>query len=143
MNYKRITKIFICLIILCFIFFNLGKVCYWNKDKHATMLVDGYYKDEFYKSTDETTSFTKYYYKENIDINKKYLIGENDVDVVKDNINKTISRLHELDNSINIEFNYDDITFNDYYLLVQDSEFVCFEYYDSEEYVLYEIYFSK
>lgn len=141
MNCK--IKIFVCLIILCFVFFVLGELCYWNKDKHPTMLVAGYYKKEFYKSTDEVTSFVKYYYKESVDINKKYVLGEDNVDVVKDNIKAAISKLYELDNSINIKFNYDDITSNDYYLLVNDLDFICFEYYDVEEYVLYEVYLSK
>lgn len=146
MSLKKVAKVFVkiifCLIILV-IAYSLGACSYWIKDQNKSIIANDYYKMEFYKSTDETTSFSKYYYEENIDIEKKYKLGNDSVEEVRKNIEIAIDKLHKLDNSINIEFDYDIVTSNDFYLLRNDSDFICFQYYDVEEYILYEIYLSK
>lgn len=104
--------------------------------------LDYYNKAERYSSSN--VSFYKYYYEavDNQDVVKTNykLVAEND-EIIKKNINIALEKFHELDKPIDIDFDYNSITSNDYYSLNFDDGGVRLHYYDEDEHVLYIVSF--
>ncbi len=68
---------------------------------------------------------------------------ENNIETIKNNISTSLNKLSEFDNHINVEFNYDSITSDDYCSLKSNGESVLLHYYDVDEHILYKTYFPK
>lgn len=100
-----------------------------------------FYKWENYNINQLNLSFFKYYYHEEegqLKIkNMNYELIDNNAETVKSNIRIFLDKLHELNKPIDIEFDYDIITSNDYYSLKSNEERKLLHYYDIEENVLY------
>lgn len=106
-----------------------------------------FYKKEYYNTHDINVSFSKYYYHEaagKLKIEKmNYSLVEDNVEIIKNNISISLNKLHELDNPITVEFDYDSITSDDYYSLNSNGESVLLHYYDVDENILYIISFPE
>lgn len=119
-----------------------------------------YYKEETYffsNNSDEKISRFYYlnnpdeiYYKKNpnyIDENKIYctLVG-NDIEKLQESIKISFDKLNELDKNSDIEFNYENITSNDYYAFYKkkkyDKVYNNIVYFDVETHIRYEITYS-
>lgn len=152
---KKILKIaikIICLCIILFIAFFIGECLYpifSSSDYEPSLLSYNFYKSETYVNPEPFLLFEKYYYLENP--KKKdykynnYKMVKNNEKLIRDYINVSLMNLHKLDNSINIEFNYDSITSNDYYLLktFDNDKTIVLHYYDVDKDILYVTYFPE
>lgn len=145
----RIVVKFICLSIVLLVIFFVGEWLYWIfpcEDYEPSLLSYEYYKSEKYVNSDPFILFEKYYYSENPEKKEykyhKYKLVKDNVETIKEYINTSLEKLHELDNTNNIEFNYDSITSNGYYLLktFTDDNMVVLHYYDADEHILYVLY---
>lgn len=114
------------------------------KAYEPSLLSYDYYKSERYLNPDPFLLFSKYYYNENISTseNNDYKLVKENKEKIKNYISTSLNKLYELDNTINIEFNYENITSNDSYLLkyIKKENLVILHYYDEEENILYTIY---
>lgn len=73
------------------------------------------------------------------------IINDN-VEKVKEDISILLKKLKEIDNSLDIEFDYESITSDDYYEIKTQNgieNIYCFLYYDIDEHVLYKILIPK
>lgn len=157
MKAKKIIKIvvltFICLFILSVVFlFGWFDSEFYSSlvgRKYYSAYEEKYYKMESYRSPNHSNlSFSRYYYlqfyiKEAFPGSSKCISVEDNVETIKKYISTSLDELYESDNNIDIEFNYDAITSNDYYYLRIEGEEVFLRYYDIDENILYKIYFYK
>lgn len=105
------------------------------------------YKMERYRTSVLHLSFYKDYYheaagKKKIE-NMNYTVVEDNVETIKNNVSIFLNKLQELDNPIDVEFNYDNITSDDYYSLISNEESVLLHYYDMDENILYIISYPE
>lgn len=140
--------IFIFLIILL-IDLVFGSAYAWFTDSRVYGVSAHYSSVDFYKVEhylSPEVSFDKYYYKEDkgkelLKQSHYKLIGEKDKEVIE-YINIALNRLHEQDESIDINFDYDNITSNDYYCFWKTyEESRVLDYYDIDNHILYIISF--
>lgn len=152
MKAKKIILIgvkFICFNIVLIVAFIMGSYLWVisHKTYEPPFFSYEFYKSEMYLNSDPFILFSKYYYYENPSEmwSNDYMLIENNVETVKTNISTSLNKLHELDNAINIEFNYDIITSNDYYFLktIKDENLILLYYYDVDEHILYTTYFPN
>jgi hypothetical protein len=134
---KTIIKIIITIVILV-VFFYLGGIIY--SVEFESIYYNGFYKEELYKSPDGKSYILKsYYYEEPKSLNKKYKLGNKKIEEVEKNIKLTIEKLNELNENIIINFDYNKITSDDYYLMINNKNPIYFQYYDKEEHIFYEV----
>lgn len=151
----KILVMFMSLIIVLLVTLLYGIYVWFTSSRIESSPNAKYYKYERYETPmDKTIYFSKKYYYDEADEfykkngNGRYMLVENNVETIKNNISIALNKLNELDNSINIEFNYDNITSNDYYDLSEGynlsvGEDVLLYYYDIDEHILYVTHFFK
>lgn len=120
----------------------------WFTSSKIESLTDGKsYKYERYENyNDQTIYFVKEYYYEESDAfyenNYRYTLVKNNAEKIKKYINISLNKLNELDDTLNIEFNYDTVTSNDYYYMIEEKNVLLY-YYDIDEHILYVTHFFK
>lgn len=147
MNLKKIVASIIFLIISLFFAFIIGE-CIWLTTPTVyppSLLSYEYYKAEQSINSEPVITFFKYYYNKDIEEieNNDYVLVEENVESIKNNISNSLNKIHEFDESISNEFNYDIITSNDFYFseIVEGEELFILHYYDVDERILYVTYF--
>lgn len=145
----KLKVVLITILVITFLplFFVLGSYTYLlTEGKKETLYEEDYYKKELYNTFNDNAFVKIFYYYDNPDNikNKKNILSSDNINKLKKEINFSLNRLHELNNVINLEFNYDIITEDDYYLPIEENENeYYFQYYDTDGKVLYEIFCSK
>ena len=143
MNKKIIIKIFTMIIILVLIFF-FGAFLFHTK-KTLSLYNDNSYSYEIFSSQNNDDFLRKWYYEEPLETEKheKNAIGINNTKKIKKYMKDGIEKLNNGNKDINIQFDYNDITSNDLYVLKKNEKYLYLQYYDIEKKILYEIYYEQ
>lgn len=137
------------LVIVLIVAFLLGSYIWVLSPKvyEPPILSYDFYKSERYLNSDPFILFSKYYYYEDLGEiwNDEYILIDDNVEMIKNYIRVSLNKLHEFDNSIDVEFNYDIIQSSDYYFLetIEEESLVILHYYDVDEHILYTTYFPE
>lgn len=157
MKVKKVIKI-VVLTFICIIILSIDFLFGWLDSEFSNSFIgckfynelgSDYYKREKYVSSDfNGTSFQKYYYhQDDYTVICKGRITCSPVkgkeELVKNYIKTSLNNLHELDNNIEIDFDYDVITSDDYYYVEYDEGMTFLYYYDAGEHILYRTYFYE
>ena len=143
MNKEKVI-ITILIIVSIPLSFILGKITYWNKEKPTLYINNNHKKTEIYNVPGDFAYITSYTYEKDQStyLKNKYKIKEKEIDYLKSEIKFTIELIENANNS-SIEFDYKDITIDDYMIDKTTKKYVYIEYYDVENKTLYIFYQNK
>ena len=144
MSKKKVIITLLTTMIAIILSFILGKTAYWNKDRPTLYINNNHKKTEIYNEPKGTAYMTSYTYEEDQSkyLKEKYKIKEKNTEYLKDEIKNTIDII-EFDGYNSIEFNYNNITANDYMVDKSSKTYSYIQYYDVESKTLYIFYQDK
>ena len=144
MSKKKVIITLLTTMIAIILSFILGKIAYWNKDRPTLYINNNHKKTEIYNEPKGTAYMISYTYEEDQSkyLKEKYKIKEKNTEYLKDEIKNTIDII-EFDGYNSIEFNYNNITANDYMVDKSSKTYSYIQYYDVESKTLYIFYQDK
>lgn len=145
MKRDKVKKIFLIvlnlIVLVCFLLLGYFYAWYTDSKVYFNKSVYEYYKKENYNISNKYLFFSKEFYHEDSGksmIEKRnFRLVEDNIEKINNNIEKFFDILYDSDKKINIDFDYELISFDDYYDMCVYENNMSLNYYDVSENILY------